>query len=164
MTTLYPMDFHRRVEGRWAERMRPAGADAHGSTAHARLAGEPGKRDLACDALAPAAHIKENAPVFRIWFWLAAVGFAAALSSSAAIAQTSVSPPATKSAPAASAPDSSKPSTATRVETWTRKQWEAAKKEWARDTKKWADCRKRSSKQKLEGRKSWSFLYTCMTS
>ena len=100
----------------------------------------------------------------RIRFWLTAIGFAVVMSSTAAFAQTSVSPPATKSAPAASAPDSSKPSTATQVETWTRKQWEAAKKEWARDTKKWADCRKRSSKQKLEGRKSWSFLYKCMTS
>jgi hypothetical protein len=165
MTTLYPLDFHRQVKGRWAERMKSAAADARGSGAHGRLAGEPGNEvPHAGEALAPAAHFKENAPVFRIWFWLAAVGFAAALSSTAAIAQASVSPPATKSAPAASAPDSSKSSTATQVETWTRKQWEAAKKEWARDTKKWTDCRERSGKQKLEGRKSWSFLYTCMTS
>ena len=42
-------------------------------------------------------------------------------------------------------------------------QWEAAKREWAKDKAKWADCRAQSSKQKLEGRKSWSFLYTCMT-
>ena len=74
MSTLYPLNFHRRVEGRWAERVRSAGADAHGSTAHARLAREPGNEiPHAGDALAPAAHIKENAPVFRIWFWLAAV-------------------------------------------------------------------------------------------
>lgn len=98
-----------------------------------------------------------------IRFCLTTIVFAAVMSSSAAIAQTSVSPPATKPAAAASAPDSSKPSTATQVETWTRKQWEAAKKEWAKDKTKWADCRKQSSKQKLAGRKSWSFLYKCMT-
>jgi len=80
-----------------------------------------------------------------------------------AFAQAPVSPPATTAAPAASAPASPDPSAAARVETWTRKQWAAAKKEWATDKKKWADCQKQSSKQKLEGRKSWSFLYQCMT-
>lgn len=100
----------------------------------------------------------------RTRFHLTAVVAAAVMSSGAAVAQTSVSPPATKSSPAASAPDSSKPSTATQVETWTSTQWEAAKEEWARDKAKWADCQEQSSKQKLEGRKSWSFLYTCMTS
>jgi len=39
MTTLYPLDFHRRVERRWAERSSTT-ADAHGSMAHARLAGQ----------------------------------------------------------------------------------------------------------------------------
>ena len=57
-----------------------------------------------------------------------------------------------------------KPSTVEQVETWSRKQYDAAKKEWAKDKAKWADCRKQSSDQKLKGRKSWSFLYTCMTS
>ena len=68
--------------------------------------------------------------------------------------------PATTPAPA---PTSSKPSVITRVETWTRKQWDAAQKEWAKDKAKWADCRKQSKAQKLSGRKSWSFLYQCMT-
>ena len=40
MTTLYPLDFHRRVDRRWAERMSPTTADAYGSMAHARLAGQ----------------------------------------------------------------------------------------------------------------------------
>ena len=97
----------------------------------------------------------------RTSFYLTTAILAAALPS-AAIAQTSVSPPATKSAPATSAKDTSKPSISTQVETWTK--WEAAKKEWAKDTAKWADCQKQSDKQKLEGRKSWSFLYKCMTS
>jgi hypothetical protein len=77
-------------------------------------------------------------------------------------AQAPVSPPATTPAPAASAPTSSKPSAAERVEIWTRKQWEAAKTEWAKEKTAWADCRKQSSEQKLEGRKSWLFLYKCM--
>jgi hypothetical protein len=92
---------------------------------------------------------------------LTAVCFIAVLSS-AAIAQTSVSPPKTSVSPTP-ATDSSKASMATQVETWTEAQWEAAKNEWAKDTAKWADCQKQSSTQKLEGRKSWPFLYKCMT-
>ena len=83
----------------------------------------------------------------RLRFYLTAIAVAAVMSSSAAIAQTSP-----------------QPSTATQVEKWTTKQWAAAQKEWAKDKKKWADCRKQSKDQKLEGRKSWSFLYKCMTS
>ena len=99
----------------------------------------------------------------RIGFCLTAA-FLAAVLSSAATAQTSASPPtATRPAPATSAADSSKASIPTQVEKWTKDQWEAAKKEWAKDTAKWADCQKQSSKQKLEGRKSWPFLYKCMT-
>jgi len=86
----------------------------------------------------------------------------AAVASSGVVAQTPGPQP--KPAPGASTPDSSKPSTATQVETWTTKQWEAAKREWAKDKAKWVDCQKQSSEQKLKGRKSWSFLYTCMTS
>jgi hypothetical protein len=36
--TLYPMDFHRRVDRRWAERMKSAAAEAYGSMPDARLA------------------------------------------------------------------------------------------------------------------------------
>jgi hypothetical protein len=39
--------------------------------------------------------------------------------------------PATPPAPAASAPTSSNPSAVAQVESWTTKQWDAAKKEWA---------------------------------
>lgn len=98
----------------------------------------------------------------RISFCLTAALLTAVLSS-AAIAQTAASPPATKLAPATSAADSSKASAPTQVEKWTKDQWEAAKKEWAKETTKWADCQKQSGKQKLEGRKSWPFLYKCMT-
>jgi hypothetical protein len=99
----------------------------------------------------------------RIRFCLTAAFLAATLSG-AAIAQTSVPPPAKKPAPATSATDSSKASISTQVENWTEDQWEAAKKEWAKDTAKWTSCQKQSSSQKLEGRKSWPFLYKCMTS
>ena len=97
-------------------------------------------------------------------YGLAAIAFAGFMNCSAAIAQAPAPIPVPRSAPAASVPDSAKPSTAAQVETWTNKQWEAAKKEWAKDKAKWADCRKQSSKQKLKRRKSWSFLYSCMAS
>jgi hypothetical protein len=47
---------------------------------------------------------------------------------------------------------------------WTTKQWNHAKAEWAKEKQKWADCQKKSKDQKLTGRKSWSFLASCMTS
>jgi hypothetical protein len=50
------------------------------------------------------------------------------------------------------------------VSKWTTKQWNHAKAEWAKEKKKWADCQKQSKDKKLSGRKSWSFLATCMTS
>ena len=89
--------------------------------------------------------------------------FLAGVLSSAALAQTSASPPATKPVPATSATDLSKTSVSTQVENWTKGQWEAAKKEWAKDTTKWANCQKQWNKQKREGRKTWPSLYKCMT-
>ena len=50
------------------------------------------------------------------------------------------------------------------VSKWTMKQWKRAKAEWAAEKVKWADCQKLSKDQKLAGRKSWSFLASCMTS
>jgi hypothetical protein len=58
---------------------------------------------------------------------------------------------------------SPEPSTAKKVETWTQKQWDTAQKEWSKDKAKWAGCQKQSHAQDLSGRKSWSFLYQCMT-
>ncbi|MBI2716381.1 MAG: hypothetical protein HYX37_18320 [Rhizobiales bacterium] len=78
-------------------------------------------------------------------FAAAAVMLAGSLACGVAVAQTS------------------SPSTAAQVETWTTKQWEAAKKKWVKDKTKWSNCQTQSSRQKLEGRKNWSFLYTCMT-
>src|SRR5665647_3069906 len=78
---------------------------------------------------------KEDTVMSRISLCLTAALLTAVLSS-AAIAQTAASPPATKPAPAISAADSSKASVPTRVEKWTKDQWEAAKKEWAKETTK----------------------------
>jgi hypothetical protein len=50
------------------------------------------------------------------------------------------------------------------VSKWTIKQWSHAKAEWAKEKQKWTDCQKQSKDQKLTGRKSWSFLASCMTS
>jgi len=58
---------------------------------------------------------------------------------------------------------SSEPSTAAKVENWTNKQWSAAKRKWSRDKAKWNACDQDSKDRKLPGRKSWSYLYDCMT-
>ena len=76
----------------------------------------------------------------------------------AAHAQSSVASPS----PSSKA-KTANPSDVSVVETWTKKQWEAAKKEWSKDKTRWADCNKDAKKQKLEGKKNWSFLYSCMT-
>jgi hypothetical protein len=99
----------------------------------------------------------------RIRTCLTAVAASVIVLAGAANAQSPASPSAPNAARPAAAQAQTKPSTATQVETWSKKQWEAAKKEWSKDKAKWADCRKRSSKQKLAGRKNWSFLYKCMT-
>jgi len=60
-------------------------------------------------------------------------------------------------------PPSSTPSQLDDVSKWTSKQWNRAKAKWAEEKEKWADCQKQSEDQKLTGRKSWSFLASCMT-
>jgi hypothetical protein len=61
-------------------------------------------------------------------------------------------------------PESSSSSKTDEVSKWTTKQWNQAKAKWAKEKEKWADCQKQSKEQKLTGRKSWSFLASCMTS
>jgi hypothetical protein len=43
-------------------------------------------------------------------------------------------------------------------------QWNRAKAKWEKETEKWADCQRQSKDQNSTGRKSWSFLASCMTS
>ena len=98
----------------------------------------------------------------RLRFCFMAIAITTVMSGNA-MTQTSAAPPTTKAAPAASSPDLSSPSTVIQVERWTQKQWEAATKTWAKDKKKWSNCRTQAKEGKLAGRKSWSFLYKCMT-
>jgi len=49
------------------------------------------------------------------------------------------------------------------VSKWSRRQWNAAKAKWSREKVKWSDCRRQADRKKLSGRKSWTFLYNCMT-
>jgi hypothetical protein len=55
-------------------------------------------------------------------------------------------------------------STADDVSKWTNKQWNAAKAKWSKEKDKWGSCNKQATEQKLTGRQSWSFIYTCMAS
>ena len=54
--------------------------------------------------------------------------------------------------------------TADDVSKWTQKQWNAAKAKWSQEQAKWGACNKKATDQKLTGRKSWSFIASCMTS
>jgi hypothetical protein len=49
------------------------------------------------------------------------------------------------------------------ISNWSKKQWYAAKAKWVKEKVKWTDCQARAIEQKLAGRKSWPFLYSCMT-
>jgi len=82
---------------------------------------------------------------------LVAVAVLAMVTSGVALAQTTTPPSSTSS----KVDDVSK---------WTSKQWNQAKAKWAKEKEKWTDCQKQSKDQKLTGRKSWSFLASCMTS
>jgi hypothetical protein len=88
---------------------------------------------------------------------LIALAFIGALSAGAALAQTATPSTGDKMKAAAS-------SAADDVSKWSQKQWNAAKAKWSQEKEKWADCNKQAADQKLSGRKSWSFIYTCMTS
>ena len=45
---------------------------------------------------------------------------------------------------------------------WTRKQWNEVKATLEKEKDKWSACRKEQKAQKLRGKKSWAFLYSCM--
>jgi hypothetical protein len=79
--------------------------------------------------------------------------------------------PAPAPAPATTPEPAKEPSTAAKVQSsadavakWTTKEWNKAKAQWAKEKEKWAGCQKQSKDQGLTGRKSWSFLSSCMTS
>jgi hypothetical protein len=49
------------------------------------------------------------------------------------------------------------------VSKWTQKQWNAAKAKWSEEKTKWNDCQTQAKAKNLSGRKSWQFLYDCIT-
>ena len=53
--------------------------------------------------------------------------------------------------------------TMTDVSKWTRRQWHAAKTKWRQEKDAWNVCQNQAKAQDLAGRKSWQFLYDCMT-
>jgi hypothetical protein len=88
--------------------------------------------------------------------------FAGLIGVGAALAQTPTARPASQSAPKIHA-HAGELSKAAQVEKWTTKQWTTAKAKLAREKVKWAECQHQSSGRDLTGRKSWAFLYDCMT-
>jgi hypothetical protein len=49
------------------------------------------------------------------------------------------------------------------VSKWTKQQWYAAKAIWVKEKTKWSACQLQAIDKKLFGRKSWPFIYGCMT-
>jgi hypothetical protein len=93
---------------------------------------------------------------------LAAAGIVVLATVGSAAAQTSV--PANGGLQ--SFAQANKPSTVTRVKTWTRARLEAAKKRWAADNAKFTDCQKQLLEQRKTKRLSLhqqgQFLQDCM--
>jgi hypothetical protein len=81
---------------------------------------------------------------------LVAVAILGVVTSGVALAQTTTPPSSTSS----KIDDASK---------WTTKHWNHAKAKWVKQKEKWTDCLKQSADQNLTGRKSWSFIASCMT-
>jgi hypothetical protein len=104
---------------------------------------------------------KETMKHMRASFTDAAL--ACVFAGSLAFAKTPEPAPAGSTTPTPAAPASSEPSDVSKVEKWTKNEWNNAVKQWAQDKTKWAGCREQSKARKLSGRKSWSFLYRCMT-
>jgi hypothetical protein len=106
---------------------------------------------------------REFAPMHRLRSAVVTVAILAIAAAGAALAQAPAPSSPEPSPPAASKP-SAVSSAAEDVSKWTRKEWAAARAKWAKEKDKWADCRKQAKDQSLKGRKSWSFLSSCMTS
>ena len=87
--------------------------------------------------------------------------FAAALGAGAAVAQTQSA--SAKEAAKDTSVSAQAAQTMTDVSKWTRKQWSAAKAKWAAEKDAWNGCQNEARTKNLSGRKSWQFLYDCMT-
>ena len=85
------------------------------------------------------------------------------LAAGVAQAQAPAATPPASPPPAASSASATASQTVADVSKWTSKQWDAAKVKFAQEKDKWAGCEKQAKAQNLAGRKSWQFLYDCMT-
>jgi hypothetical protein len=93
---------------------------------------------------------------------LVSIAVAAMVMSGEVLAQTPAPEP---SAPAKEPSVTAKiEAKADEVAKWSTKEWNKARAQWAKEKEKWAGCQKQSKDQGLTGRKSWSFLASCMTS
>ena len=93
---------------------------------------------------------------------LIAAVLAATLASGGAMAQTTSAAEDARAAASKASDAASK--AADDVSKWSKKQWNAAKTKWSQEQAKWDACNKKAADQKLSGRKSWSFIASCMTS
>jgi hypothetical protein len=103
--------------------------------------------------------LSRSSAMSRLCLSLTVAALAASLTCGVGLAQSIAPAPN----PALKTQASSEPSTAAKVENWTKKQWNAAKQKWSQDKAKWNACNQDTKDQKLSGRKSWSYLYDCMT-
>ena len=97
-----------------------------------------------------------NLHMFRLRTHVLSLVIFAYFATGAALAQNQTQPQSTK-------PPATSTTKMEDVSKWTQKQWDAAKAKWSEEKAKWGDCQKQSTKAKLSGRKSWQFLYDCMT-
>jgi hypothetical protein len=88
---------------------------------------------------------------------VSSLALAASLGAGTAMAQTQSAPTKDTSVSAQAS------QTMTDVSKWTRKQWNAARAKWVEEKDAWNGCETRAKAQNLAGRKSWQFLYDCMT-
>jgi hypothetical protein len=94
----------------------------------------------------------------------AAFGIGAATSmAQTSMAQTQSTSPKGTSAPKDTSASAQASQTMTDVSKWTRRQWHAAKVKWQEERNSWNSCETEAKTQNLAGRKSWQFLYDCMT-
>jgi hypothetical protein len=96
-------------------------------------------------------HRKEPAMMSVVRSMLVAAGIFGIITPGAALAQTTTPSPSTSSK-------------VDDVSHWTEEHWDRAKAEWSKEKEKWTECQKQAVDQNLTGRKSWSFLASCMTS
>jgi hypothetical protein len=106
-------------------------------------------------------YVFEEKPMLRSRILFMSLAVAAVLGTVPALAQTQGAP--AKSASNDTSVSAQATQTMTDVSRWTHKQWSAAKAKWAEEKDAWNGCQNEARTKNLSGRKSWQFLYDCMT-